>query len=40
MNIFIEIRKPSDLFGGNAEYNKTRNPEITTTALKKIALPE
>ena len=40
VNIFKETSAPSALFGGKTENNNTKNPAITTTALKMIALPE
>ena len=40
VNIFNETSAPSSRFGGKAENSNTRNPAITTMALKIIALPE
>ena len=40
VNIFKDTRAPNALFGGNTENNNTKNPAITTTALKIMALPE
>jgi hypothetical protein len=40
VNIFKETKAPKLLFGGNTENNRTKNPAITTVALKIIARPE
>ena len=40
VNIFSETSAPSSRFGGNTENINTRNPAITTIALKMIAFPE
>jgi len=40
VNIFKETKAPRLLFGGNTENSKTKNPAITTAALKMIARPE
>ena len=40
VNIFRDTRDPNVRFGGNTDASNTRNPAITTNALKIIALPE
>jgi hypothetical protein len=40
VNIFRETKAPKLLLGGNTENIKTKNPAITTVALKMIARPE
>jgi len=39
VNMFIETKAPSVRFGGKTENISTKNPAITTMALKRIALP-
>ena len=40
VNMFMETRAPKARFGGNTEANSTRNPAMTTMALKTMARPE
>ena len=40
VSMFNDTMAPMATFGLNAENVSTKNPKITTTALKAIALPE
>ena len=39
VNIFRDTNAPSVRFGGKTENKSTKNPDITTTALNRMALP-